>query len=172
MVAPLFTSSPVKADSLSKNPRNTLLYNGFNAASWGELGIDTGTMDELNLFALRISAGVQLLRYKDTVSLTTGYMVSGFDGASYPQNFDDGKYRYVYSGVDISLILFPSATHSFGIKYVPATGESVVLEYGNDSIPVKYIVQVGDETLKRKNIYRLNEYSGMYTIVSQFWQLV
>ena len=167
----LFVSGSAWADSLTKNPRNTLIYNGFNAASWGEIGIDSGTMDEANVFALRISAGVQILRYEDYVSLTVGYMGSGFSGVSYPEKIDDGKYTYSYAGVDISLIFFPSATHSFGVKYIPGNGQSV-LKYNKDSVPSQYIAELGESTLERTNKFKINEISAIYAYsFNKFWQV-
>lgn len=167
----LLVSSSLWADSLRQNPRNTLIYNGFNAASWGEVGIDSGSMDEVNVFALRISAGVQILRYEDYVSFTLGYMGSGFSGVSYPEKVDDGKYNYSYSGADISLIFFPSATHSFGFKYVPASGQSV-LKYNEDAVPSEFVAEIGESSLERTNKFNMNEYSAMYMYsFNKFWQI-
>ena len=85
LLAILLFSSSLYGNSLIRNPRNTLFYNGFNAASWGEIGIDSGSMDDLNLFALRISFGVQLFRIQDYVSITGGLLASGLGGLSFPQ---------------------------------------------------------------------------------------
>ena len=171
MLCSLLASSSAWANSLTENPRNTLIYDGFNAASWGEVGIDSGSMDEVNLFALRISAGVQILRYEDYVSFTLGYMASGLGGASFPSKVDDGDYKYSYSGADISLIFLPSGTHSFGLKYVPANGQST-LEYKADAVPSEFLAELGESTLERTNKFRLNEYSAMYMYsFNRFWQV-
>ena len=167
----LLTSSSLFADSLGRSPRNTLIYNGFNAASWGEIGIDSGVMDEINVFGLRISAGIQVLRYQDYVSFTVGYMGSGFNGAAYPMKVDDGEYTYGYYGPDISLILFPSSTHSVGFKYVPANGEST-LKYKDDAVPAEFITELGESTLKRTNKIKVSEYSGTYSFsFNRYWQI-
>ena len=128
-------------------------------------------MDGVNLFALRISAGVQILRYEDYVSFTLGYMGSGFSGASYPSKVDDGDYKYSYSGADISLIFLPSGTHSFGFKYVPANGEST-LEYNDDAVPSEFVAELGESSLERTNKFKMNEYSAMYMYsFNRFWQV-
>ena len=104
------------------NSQKTLWPNGVNAAAFGEIGIDQGTVNERQISNLRLLAGFQFLRLWDMVSISFGYGKIGWYDAVYDWDDKAEKFQFNYQGPTAGIHLFPNgwvsidAVHFFNPK--------------------------------------------------------
>ncbi|RYZ69762.1 MAG: SusD/RagB family nutrient-binding outer membrane lipoprotein, partial [Proteobacteria bacterium] len=108
----LFFASPLFANSKS------LFINGVYAATYGDISWDKGDWRGNNFSAVRLKAGIQLIRV-DFVSLTLGYQKVGFYTGLHKWS-GDNSINFDYRGPVLELHLFPDAL--FGFSFAGSTG--------------------------------------------------
>jgi len=112
----MFFASPLFANSKS------LFINGVYAATYGDIGYDKGDWQGNNYSAIRLKAGIQLLRI-DFVGLTLGFQKVGFyDGIQ--KWSGDKKIKFDYRGPVLELHLFPDAPVGFSFAGMSGSGYS------------------------------------------------
>ncbi|MBC7662159.1 MAG: hypothetical protein H7249_20880 [Chitinophagaceae bacterium] len=108
----LFFASPLLANS------KTLFLNGVYAATYGDIAWDKGDWRGSNFSAIRLKAGIQVVRI-DFVSLTLGFQKVGFYSGMHKWS-GDNDIGFDYRGPVLELHLFPDAP--FGFSFAGATG--------------------------------------------------
>ncbi|RZA24788.1 MAG: hypothetical protein EOP10_08860 [Proteobacteria bacterium] len=122
-------ASPLFANS------KTLLVNGVYAATYGDIGMDKGDWRDNNYSAIRLKAGIQVVRV-DFVSLTLGFQKVGFyTGLS---KWDgDSNYAWDYRGPVAEIHLFPDSPIGFSGAYFTGSGYSFMntaSKYSKDAV--------------------------------------
>lgn len=112
----LFLASPLFANSKS------LFINGVYAATYGDVSWDKGDWQGNNFSAIRLKAGIQILRI-DFVGLTFGYQKVGFYSGLHKWS-GDNKLAFDYRGPVLELHLFPDAPIGFSFAGMTASGYS------------------------------------------------
>lgn len=112
----LLASSPLLANSKS------LFVNGVYAATYGDISWDKGDWRDNNYSAIRLKAGIQLLRV-DFVSLTLGYQKVGFYDGLHKWS-GDSKLAFDYRGPLLELHFFPDSLIGFSFSGATLSGYS------------------------------------------------
>mgnify|MGYP001602233567 CR=1 FL=1 len=108
----LFFASPLLGNSKS------LFINGVYAANYGDIAWDKGDWRGNNFSAIRLKAGLQLLRI-DFVSLTLGFQKVGFYEGLHKWS-GEKKLAFDYRGPVLEVHLYPDEL--FGFSFAGATG--------------------------------------------------
>ncbi len=112
----LFMASPSFANN------KTLFVNGVYAANYGDISYDKGDWRGNNFSAIRVKAGIQILRI-DFVGLTLGFQKVGFYDGLYKWS-GTNKVKYDYRGPVLELHLFPDSPIGFSVAGMTGSGYS------------------------------------------------
>lgn len=112
----LLFASPLFANSKS------LFINGVYAATYGDIAWDKGDWQGNNYSAIRLKAGIQVLRL-DFVGLTLGFQKVGFYDGLHKWS-GDNKLAFDYRGPVLELHLFPDSLLGFSFAGMSGSGYS------------------------------------------------
>lgn len=145
-------ASPVFANSKS------LFINGVYAATYGDIGYDKGDFQGNNFSAVRLKAGIQIIRI-DFVGLTLGFQKVGFyDGLQ--KWSGDNKVKFDYRGPVLEAHFFPEAPVGFSFAGMSGNGYS----YSRSEELYQYPACVGCKIDSERSNLKVGEFSGYVTV--------
>lgn len=153
----LLFASPLFANS------KTLLVNGVYAGTYGDIGWDKGDWRDNNYAALRLKAGIQLVRV-DFVSLTIGFQKVGFYTGLH--KFDgDQSLAFDYRGPLAELHFFPDSLIGFSFAGFTGSGYSFLTSKQHYSPQaVAHCASVGCTLEAERSALKVNEFTAYVTL--------
>ncbi|MES2746177.1 MAG: hypothetical protein V4655_12160 [Bdellovibrionota bacterium] len=152
----LLFASPLFANS------KTLLVNGVYAATYGDIGMDKGDWRDNNYSAIRLKAGIQLVRV-DFVSLTIGFQKVGFyTGLS---KWDgDQSLAWDYRGPVAEVHFFPDAPIGFSAAYFTGSGYSFMNSADRYSAAAKAACTTNCTIETERSHLKVDEFTAYVTV--------
>ncbi len=148
----LFFASPLFANSKS------LFINGVYAATYGDISWDKGDWQGNNYSAIRLKAGIQVLRV-DFVGLTLGFQKVGFYTGLHKWK-GDNKLAFDYRGPVLELHLFPDAPIGFSFAGMSGSGYS----YLTSPALYDYPACVGCKIDSERSDLKVGEFTAYLTV--------